>query len=139
MHYGFRIVEDMIDGLSAYMDDHGFQTIDDFSRPGRAQRRRLGNLDLNYKNCRGYSRRSLHRMPALLRRVRKMARHQCIDSYMVAGNGKKNPNGMGVHVPAIIENECFGCNLCALVCPVDQCITMKQVDPGKPFEKGING
>jgi len=34
MHYGFRIVEDMIDGLSAYMDDHGFRSITDFR--GRA-------------------------------------------------------------------------------------------------------
>src|SRR5580698_1379792 len=30
MHYGFRIVEDMIDGLSAYMDDHGFQNTEEF-------------------------------------------------------------------------------------------------------------
>src|SRR6266852_3928714 len=30
MHYGFRIVEDMIDGLSHWMDDKGFATIDDF-------------------------------------------------------------------------------------------------------------
>src|SRR5580693_5924188 len=30
MHYGFRIVEDMVDGLSNWMDSKGFRTIDDF-------------------------------------------------------------------------------------------------------------
>src|SRR5438552_5831850 len=30
MHYGFRIVEDMVDGLSNWMDAKGFRTIGDF-------------------------------------------------------------------------------------------------------------
>ena len=60
--------------------------------------------------------------------------HQCIEPYTVAGDVKKNRNGMGVHVPRIMDDECVGCNLCALVCPVDQCITMKQIDSGQAFE-----
>ncbi|MFC3217200.1 hypothetical protein ACFODQ_04815, partial [Comamonas sp. JC664] len=34
MVYGFKIVQDMCDGLSHYMDAHGFKTIEDFQ--GRA-------------------------------------------------------------------------------------------------------
>ena len=30
MHYGFRIVEDMIDGLSNWMREKGFDKLDDF-------------------------------------------------------------------------------------------------------------
>ena len=28
----------------------------------------------------------------------------------------------------VIDAECVGCNLCSLVCPVDECITMVSVD-----------
>ena len=29
------------------------------------------------------------------------------------------------------EAECVGCNLCALVCPVPECITLRTVAPGE--------
>src|SRR4029079_10787329 len=40
----------------------------------------------------------------------------------------------GGRVPFVDEDECIGCNLCALVCPVPGCITMKEVASGKPPE-----
>src|ERR1700733_5979785 len=49
MHYGFRIVEDMIDGLSQYMDAHGFATIEDFRGRALPNVQDWGDLDLNYK------------------------------------------------------------------------------------------
>ena len=49
MHYGFRIVEDMIDGLSQYMDDRGFRTIEDFRGRAVPNVKDWGDLDLNYK------------------------------------------------------------------------------------------
>ena len=133
MHYGFRIVEDMIDGLSAYMDDHGFRTIEDFRGRAVPNVKDWGDLDLNYKVIADI-RHDLCIGCQLCYVACEDGAHQCIEPYTVAGNGKKNPNGMGVHVPRIIEDECVGCNLCALVCPVDQCITMKQIDTGLPFE-----
>ncbi|GIT08477.1 MAG: hypothetical protein CM1200mP30_21070 [Pseudomonadota bacterium] len=30
MHYGFKIVDDMIDGLNNWMDEKGYQTLEDF-------------------------------------------------------------------------------------------------------------
>jgi dihydropyrimidine dehydrogenase (NAD+) subunit PreA len=31
--------------------------------------------------------------------------------------------------PVVREEDCVGCNLCSLVCPVDGCITMVEVPP----------
>ncbi len=133
MHYGFRIVEDMVEGLSQYIDAHGFRTIQDFR--GRAVPNVVdwGDLDLNYKIiaeidsdlCIGCQ---------LCYVACEDGAHQCIEPYAVAGNSKKNPRGMGVHVPRIRVDECVGCNLCALVCPVEHCITMKRVENGLPFQ-----
>jgi dihydropyrimidine dehydrogenase (NAD+) subunit PreA len=133
MHYGFRIVEDMIDGLSAYMDDHGFRTIEDFRGRAVPNVQDWGDLDLNYKII-----ADIHHDLCIGCQLCYVAcedgAHQCIEPYTAAGVGKKNPHGMGVHVPRIMEEECVGCNLCALVCPVDNCITMRQIDTGQPFE-----
>jgi dihydropyrimidine dehydrogenase (NAD+) subunit PreA len=37
-------------------------------------------------------------------------------------------------IPRVDETECVGCNLCSLVCPVDECITMVEVPTGLPPE-----
>ena len=29
------------------------------------------------------------------------------------------------------EEECVGCNLCASICPVENCITMRALTPGE--------
>src|ERR1700761_5780214 len=49
MHYGFRIVEDMIDGLSNWMDEKGFRGIDDFIGLSCNRVREWKDLNLNYK------------------------------------------------------------------------------------------
>jgi dihydropyrimidine dehydrogenase (NAD+) subunit PreA len=128
MHYGFRIVEDMIDGLSQYMDDHGFRTIEDFRGRAVPNVKDWGDLDLNYKVVAKIN-QELCIGCQLCYVACEDGAHQCIEPYGEAT--KKNAGGFGVHVPRIIEDECVGCNLCALVCPVENCITMQQIDTGE--------
>jgi dihydropyrimidine dehydrogenase (NAD+) subunit PreA len=129
MHYGFRIVEDMIDGLSEYMDAHGFRTIEDFRGRAVPNVKDWGDLDLNYKVVAKIN-SELCIGCQLCYVACEDGAHQSIEPYKDAE--KKNSGGFGVHVPRIIEEECVGCNLCALVCPIENCITMQQIDSGEP-------
>lgn len=130
MHYGFRIVEDMADGLAAYMDRRGYRTIEDFRSKAVPNVQDWGDLDLNYKIVARIS-GELCIGCQLCYVACEDGAHQCIERAPVK-SGKLNPHGMEVHVPRIMEEECVGCNLCALVCPVDGCITMEQIPNGLP-------
>jgi dihydropyrimidine dehydrogenase (NAD+) subunit PreA len=130
MHYGFRIVEDMIDGLSQYLTDKGFASAMELVGKSVDRIRDWGDLDLNYKivarideeKCIGCN---------LCYIACEDGAHQCITAaerpYADLRNGD-----LPKHVPRILEDECVGCNLCALVCPVPGCITMEQIDSGRP-------
>jgi dihydropyrimidine dehydrogenase (NAD+) subunit PreA len=151
MHYGFRIVEDMIDGLSNWMDEKGFRTIEDFRGLSLPKMTDWGHLDLNFKivaridpaTCIGCD---------LCYIACWDGAHQCIHIH-----GFKNPEDLTdasrraiaqtpvvasvdssvtpkIRIPHVDEEECVGCNLCWLVCPVENCITMMRVDTGKPAQ-----
>jgi len=130
MHYGFRIVEDMIDGLTQYMDERGFRSVQDFRGLAVANVKDWGDLDLNYKVIAKIDSR-LCIGCRLCYVACEDGAHQCIEPQRE--QEKTNENGFAIHVPRIIEEECVGCNLCALVCPVDGCITMQQVSGGAPM------
>jgi dihydropyrimidine dehydrogenase (NAD+) subunit PreA len=49
-----------------------------------------------------------------------------------APNLKLDAGGGTIDVFTINRDACVGCNMCALACPVEGCITMKEVSGGKP-------
>jgi dihydropyrimidine dehydrogenase (NAD+) subunit PreA len=143
MHYGFRIVEDLIDGLSNYLDSKGMRSVSELRGRALPAFVEWGELDLRYKvvaevdaaacigcnlclvACRDSAVQCIHGAdePAL-------AGHMApTRAAAVAAAGKH-----GAHIVWVDESECIGCNLCASVCPVPGCITMKDVTNGAPFE-----
>ncbi|MCB1070478.1 MAG: NAD-dependent dihydropyrimidine dehydrogenase subunit PreA [Kiritimatiellae bacterium] len=131
MHYGFRIVEDMIDGLSNYLDDKGMDSVNELCGKAVKVVDRWETLNLNYKRiasidynrCIGCN---------LCYVACEDGAHQAI-ALTEAGERGLGPGRLpGKPIPEIKDEECVGCNLCSIVCPVDQCITMVDVDTGKP-------
>lgn len=122
MHHGFRIVEDMIDGLNNYLDEKGLASVTDLIGKSVSRYSDWGNLDLNYAvvakidndtciNC-----NKCHI-------ACEDTSHQCIDMLT---------NDNGQPYLQVREEDCVGCNLCAIVCPVEGAITMVEMASTEP-------
>ena len=117
MQYGYRIVEDLISGLSFYMETHGIDKLEDLV--GKALPSIIGadQLDRSFMiypefdedKCVGCGRCYV----------------SCFDGghQAIAFNGEDRK-------PELLEDKCVGCHLCLNVCPVMNCIT-----PGKVVMK----
>ena len=113
MQYGYRIVEDMKSGLAHYLKQKKFKSLQDIV--GLA----LNNIipaenidrdfkvipDINYDKCIGCGRCYISCYDAA---------HQAIDW----NEEKKQPK---------INDNCVGCHLCKMVCPVEKCITPGEI------------
>jgi dihydropyrimidine dehydrogenase (NAD+) subunit PreA len=119
MHYGYRVVEDMIDGLSNYLDDKGYASVNDIVGASVRRMTDWGNLDLNYKTVARIDHAKCIQCN-LCHVACEDGAHQCIPLVQVHGS----------RFPVVDEHECVGCNLCYLVCPVPGCISMVRLDDG---------
>ncbi|HNG93340.1 MAG TPA: NAD-dependent dihydropyrimidine dehydrogenase subunit PreA, partial [Acidobacteriota bacterium] len=117
MHYGYRIIEDLVDGLSNYLDDKGFASVEDIIGLSVKRVTDWGNLDLKYKTVARIDHSKCIQCNLCYIACEDGA-HQCIHFTQI--NGKR--------FPVVDESECVGCNLCNLVCPAPGCITMARVD-----------
>lgn len=118
MVYGFKVVQEMIDGLKDWMDAQGHETLDDVI--GRA----VPNLsDWQYLNLNYVTKAMIDQDLCIscgrCHIVCEDTSHQAITQQV---NGKRRFE--------VIDEECVGCNLCVNVCPVENCITMKPLAAG---------
>ena len=122
MHYGFKIIDDMVDGLSNWMDSKGYRTLDDFRGKAVPNVTDWQYLNINYKTIAKIDPEKCITC-GLCHIACEDTSHQAIAK--LRDNGKRRYE--------VIDAECVGCNLCLHVCPVPECITMVRVETGKPY------
>ena len=119
MVFGFKIVQEMANGLATYLDAKGFASVAQLRGRALASVTDWSRLDLN--------------------RVSKAVIDQdkciqcgrchivCEDTEHQAITATKD----GRRHFEVKEEECVGCNLCVSICPVPECITLRDLAPGE--------
>jgi len=116
MTYGFKIVEEMISGLSQWMEEKGYTSVDQVV--GRA----VPNVtDWQFLNL-NYVTKAQIDQDACIKCGRCYA--ACEDTSHQAIAMKPG------RVFEVMDDECVACNLCVNVCPVENCITMVELPQG---------
>ncbi len=113
MKHGFRIIEDLCEGMSNWMDEKGFSNIYDFIGKSVPTLTHWEDLDINYHH------------------IANINQDKCIHCglcYIACEDTSHQSINLAYGKPyntyTIKEEECVGCNLCQLMCPVENCITM---------------
>ncbi|SNR34719.1 NAD-dependent dihydropyrimidine dehydrogenase subunit PreA [Puniceibacterium sediminis] len=116
MTYGFKIVQEMISGLSDYMDKKGMAATSELVRKAVPNLSDWQHLNLNYIA------------------KAKIDQDLCISCgrcFAVCEDTSHQAIAMSEdRTFTVKDDECVACNLCVNVCPVEDCITMEQMAAG---------
>ncbi|MFT6452180.1 MAG: dihydropyrimidine dehydrogenase (NAD+) subunit PreA [Halocynthiibacter sp.] len=116
MTYGFKIVEEMISGLSDWMDEKGHASVADLVGRAVPNVTDWQHLNLNYVT------------------KARISQDDCISCgrcYAACEDTSHQAITMSAdRVFEVQDDECVACNLCVNVCPVEGCITMEELAPG---------
>ncbi len=117
MTYGFKIVAEMISGLSEWMDAKGHPSV--ASIVGRA-----------VPNCSDWQNLNLNYITKA--RIDQDLCIKCGRCYAACEDTSHQAIAMKPgRVFEVIDAECVACNLCVNVCPVEGCITMEELAAGE--------
>lgn len=121
MTYGFKIVEEMISGLSQWMDEKGYEKTSDFV--GMAT---PNVTDWQYLNLNHVTKAVINQDDCI----------KCGRCYAACEDTSHQAILMSEdRVFTVDDSECVACNLCVNVCPVENCITMKTLEKGELDER----
>jgi dihydropyrimidine dehydrogenase (NAD+) subunit PreA len=118
MVYGFKIIDDLVDGLTTYLDQKGFASVREIVGKAVPSVTDWQYLNLNYVE-KAFIDQDLCIKCGRCYIACEDTSHQAITATV---NGQRHYE--------VIDAECVGCNLCASVCPVQGCITMRQMTSG---------
>jgi dihydropyrimidine dehydrogenase (NAD+) subunit PreA len=117
MTYGFKIVQEMISGLSQFMDEKGLTETSELV--GRA----VPNIsDWQHLNLNYITKAEIDQDLCI----------SCGRCYAACEDTSHQAIAMSDdRVFTVKDEECVACNLCVNVCPVEDCITMVEMQPGQ--------
>ena len=119
MVYGFKIIEDLCDGLSNFMDEKGYESIAAFRGAAVPTVRDWNTINLNHIEKAVIDQASCIQC-GRCHVVCEDTSHQAITA---TKDGKRHFE--------VMEDECVGCNLCVSICPVPDTISMRALKPGQ--------
>ena len=115
MTYGFKIVQEMISGLSQYLDEKDM-TLSELIGRATPNVTDWQYLNLNY---------------VTKARIDQDACIKCGRCYAACEDTSHQAISMSPdRVFEVMDDECVACNLCVNVCPVENCITMERMEAG---------
>jgi dihydropyrimidine dehydrogenase (NAD+) subunit PreA len=119
MAFGFKIVQEMIDGLSDYMDSMAFASTAAFQGRALPTVTEWQHLNLN-ATSKAVIDQDLCIQCGRCHIACEDTSHQAITA---TKDGKRHFE--------VKDEDCVGCNLCVTVCPVPECITLRTLAPGE--------
>ena len=115
MVHGFKIVQEMNSGLSDYMDEMGFTSIDDFRGRAVPTVSDWRHLNLN------------HISKAVIDQNSCISCGRCHIACEDTSHQAITATKAGQRHYEVRDADCVGCNLCVTVCPVPECITLRSL------------
>lgn len=116
MTYGFKVVQEMISGLSQWMDEKGISSTAEVVGRAVPNVSDWQHLNLNY---------------IAKAKIDEDLCIKCGRCYAACEDTSHQAIAMSEdRVFSVKDDECVACNLCVNVCPVEGCITMEQMAPG---------
>jgi dihydropyrimidine dehydrogenase (NAD+) subunit PreA len=132
MHYGFRIIHELTTGLSNWLDEKGARQACEVVGASVERISVFGDFDLSFRTVATIDEGKCIQCNLCYVACDEGA-HQCID--LTADGLRIDPDaydGGAKLQPVVREDDCVGCDLCSLVCPVENCITMVERPPRIP-------